>query len=87
MKPTETEEDKRFMVFNVTDRVFVAPDFMTLQEAQELAYRFPQRYAAQGYYLTASGERVPAEWIELQIIDMVSEPQGRYDPRLRRWLE
>ena len=83
MTASQSKHDKRFMVFNLTDGIPAAPDLMTLQEAQELVYRFPQRYEAQGYYLTASGGRVPADRIELEIIDTVSEPQGRYDPRLQ----
>lgn len=87
MQLTKTDAEKRFMVFNATDRVFVTADLLTLQQAQEIVYLFPKRYAAQGYYLTASGERVPPNLIELQIIDMVSEPQEGYDPDLQRWLE
>lgn len=74
MASTTSDENRRFMVFNATDGVPAAPDLVTLGEAQRFILRFRSRYAAQGYYLTAFGDRIPAERVELRIIDMASEP-------------
>ncbi len=74
MTASQSKHDRRFMVFNLTDGVPAAPDLMTLQAAQEFVWRFPRRYALQGYYLTASRERVPADRVELGIIDVGTEP-------------
>ena len=80
MTASQTKDDRRFMVFNLTDGVPAAPERMTLQAAQQFVLRFPQRYALQGYYLTASRERVPADRVELGIIDVGTEPPYAWEP-------
>ena len=40
---------------------------MTLVEAKAFIRDFPKRYEKQGYYLTASGERIPAEAVQLEV--------------------
>ena len=49
------------MVFNLTDSVPAAPDRMTPQAAQRFVRRF-------------SRERMPADRVELEIIDVGTEP-------------
>jgi len=58
---------KRFRVFNRTDGIPASPNIMTLQEAEAFVSEFPERYKRQGYYLTASGRRIPPEAVELEI--------------------
>ena len=74
MTALQSKHNRRFMVLNLTDGIPAAPDLKTLQAAQEFVWRFPQRYASQGYYLTASRERVPADRVELGIIDVGTDP-------------
>ena len=59
--------EKRYRVFNRTDGILASPNPMTLQEAEAFIRDFPKRYKQQGYYLTASGERIPAEAVELEV--------------------
>lgn len=56
-------------LWNETDQVFASPDDFDT-EAQALAYAeaFRKRFAAQGYYLTADGDRIPPEEVELVVV-------------------
>jgi len=67
-------EEKQYRVFNRTDGVFAAPSLMTLSEAEEFIRRFPARFRRQGYYFTASRERIPASYVELEIVDENLDP-------------
>jgi hypothetical protein len=58
-----------FILVNNTDNVLASPDeFPTLGEALEYAEAFRQRYAEQGYYLTADGFRIDPKHIELEVL-------------------
>ena len=61
--------ERRFLVYNRTDGIIAHPALMTFAEATEFIRRFPARLGQQGYYLTASRDRVPACTVELQIVD------------------
>mgnify|MGYP007044044985 FL=1 len=61
--------ERRFLVYNRTDGIIAHPALMTLAEATEFIRRFSARFDRQGYYLTASRDRVPAGTVELQIVD------------------
>jgi len=65
---------KRFRVFNRTDGIPASPDSMTLQEAEAFVREFPKRYKQQGYFLTATGERIPPESVKLVLLDLEWEP-------------
>jgi hypothetical protein len=41
---------------------------MTREEAEEFVRLYPKRFERQGYYLTASGYRISAESVELDIV-------------------
>ncbi len=57
-----------FLLWNETDQVYATPEqFKTAREAQAYAHEFRKRYAAQGYYKTASGERISPEEVELVV--------------------
>ena len=43
------------------------PRQMTLDEAKAFIRSFPHRFARQGYYLTATRERIPVEAVELEV--------------------
>lgn len=66
--------NKRFLVYNLTDGVLVHPDLLTLAEARSLIRGFAGRFSRQGYYLTASGERLSPELIEFDIVDAGADP-------------
>jgi hypothetical protein len=56
-------------LWNSTDQVFASPDaFETEKEAQAYAKAFRQRFAAQGYYLTADGYRISPDDVELVVV-------------------
>jgi hypothetical protein len=67
-------QEKRFLVYNLTDGVLAYPELLTLAEARGLIWSFPNRFARQGYYLTASGERVRPELVEFDIVDAGADP-------------
>ena len=81
--------EKRFQVYNWTDGVPAHPDPMTLAEAMAFARHFPGRFAQQGYYLTASGERIRPDDVELEIVDVGESPPLGQDsaaqPAHRGW--
>lgn len=62
-------DEKRYLVYNRTDEVLAHPTLMTLGEAEEFIRRFPARFRHQGYYFTASQERIPAQNVDLAIVD------------------
>ena len=68
------EYEKRYRVFNRTDGILAAPSQMTLDEAKAFIRSFPSRFARQGYYLTATRERIRPEDVELGILDEDSNP-------------
>lgn len=61
-------EQPRYRVYNRTDGVPAAPYSMTREEAEEFVRLYPKRFEQQGYYLTASGHRISAESVELEIV-------------------
>jgi hypothetical protein len=65
---TDTAET-RFLVYNVTDGVMAWPELMTLAEARRFVQHFPERFARQGCYLTASWERISPDAVLLEIVD------------------
>jgi len=67
---------KHFLVFNRTDGILANPRLMTLEEAEVFIRDFPKRYQQQGYYLTASRQRIPAEAVDLEIVDEEMNPVG-----------
>ncbi len=57
-----------FLLWNETDQVYASPEaFNTEKEAEAYALAFRKRYAAQGYYKTAGGERISPDEVELVI--------------------
>ena len=57
-----------YLLWNETDQVYASPEeFKTEGEAQEYARELRKRYAAQGYYKTASGDRISPEDVELVV--------------------
>jgi len=67
-------DEKRYLVYNRTDKVLAHPTFMTLEEAEEFIRRFPVRFRHQGYYFTASQERIPAQSVDLVVVDEHLQP-------------
>lgn len=61
--------NKRFLVYNLTDGVPAFPGLMTLDEARRFVRDFPRRFDGQGYYLTGSRQRIRPEEVELEIVD------------------
>jgi len=61
--------EARFLVYNVTDGVLAWPELMTLADARRFVKQFPERFARQGYYLTASWERISPDAVALEIVD------------------
>ncbi len=60
---------KVFVLHNRTDGVPASPDeFESVEAALRYADSFRQRYAAQGYYLTAEGYRIDPEDVELEVL-------------------
>ena len=56
-------------LWNETDQVFAAPDdFETEEQALAHAEAFRKRFAAQGYYLTAGGDRISPDDVELVVV-------------------
>lgn len=72
--------ERRYQVFNHTDGVWASPFPMTLEEAEEYVKGFPGRYERQGYYRTASGGRIRAEDVELEVVecDRIWDLAGRF---------
>jgi hypothetical protein len=66
--------EKRFLVYNLTDGVLAHPELLTLAEARSLIRGFARRFTRQGYYLTASGGRIDPEAVELEIVDAGQDP-------------
>lgn len=61
----------KFMVWNETDCVPAAQEpFDTPEEAQAFVTQFSARYAAQGYYLTAQGQRIAPDDVELLVVPL-----------------
>lgn len=63
------DAEARFLVYNVTDGVMAWPELMTLAEARRFVQQFPERFARQGYYLTATWERIGPDAVLLEIVD------------------
>lgn len=57
-----------FLLWNETDQVYASPEeFESERAASDYAAAFRKRYAAQGYYKTASGERISPQALELVV--------------------
>ena len=61
-------------VYNSTDGVLAWPGPLPINLAREFIREFPKRYERQGFYLTATGERIPAESVKLVLLDLDWEP-------------
>ena len=59
---------RRYQVFNHTDGIWASPLPMSRNEAEAFVREFPRRYGRQGYYLTASRERIRPEDVELELV-------------------
>jgi hypothetical protein len=58
-----------YQLFNETDGLPASPEtFKTREQAEACAKRFRERFAVQGYYLTAGGERIPPREVRLVVI-------------------
>ena len=57
-----------FILWNETDQVYASPEeFKTEGEAHAYAREFRKRFAAQGYYKTADGDRISPDDVELVV--------------------
>ena len=57
-----------FLLWNGTDQVYASPEeFKTEGEAHAYARKFRKRFATQGYYKTANGERISPADVELVV--------------------
>lgn len=61
-------------VYNSTDGILAWPSPMTLEEARAFIREFPKRFARQGHYTTATGERIKPVDVELTLLDENWEP-------------
>jgi len=66
--------ERRFLVYNLTDGVLAYPELLTLAEAQGWIRSFPNRFARQDHYWTASGERIRPDIVEFDIVDAGGDP-------------
>lgn len=64
---------QRFVVCNCTDQIMAHPERMSMEEAEAFVQSFASRFARQGYYLTAAGERIPAGQVDLEIVEVGPE--------------
>lgn len=55
-------------VYNSTDGVLAWPGQLPINQAREFIREFPKRYERQGYYLTATGERIQPQNVELTLL-------------------
>jgi hypothetical protein len=59
----------KFQVFNETDRILASPKtFATKEAAEACADELRRRFVAQGFYLTATGERIRPEDVRLVVL-------------------
>lgn len=58
----------KYAVFNETDGIFVTHEPVSYEQAKEIVREFPNRFKQQGYYLTATQERIPADQVLLTIM-------------------
>ena len=56
-----------YVVMNETDGIPASPDAMTYEAADKFCREFIERFAGQGYYLTAAGQRINPNEISLAI--------------------
>lgn len=64
-----TKAKAGYQLFNETDGVFASPEtFLTRADAEVFADKFRNRFASQGYYLTAGGERIPPSAVVLRVV-------------------
>lgn len=61
-------------IYNSTDGVLAWPGPLPVDQAREFVRGFPKRYERQGYYLTATAERIPPENVRLVLLDLDWEP-------------
>lgn len=59
-------KQQRFIILNETDNVFASPMEMTEPEADKFIQDFPERFKAQGYYRTSTGEQIDPKNVSLQ---------------------
>jgi hypothetical protein len=64
-----------YRVWNVTDDVPVLPDPVTEKQGRRIIAGFPGRYAQQGYYKTAEGDRIDPARVVLEL-----RPEGGICP-------
>ncbi|MDE2291855.1 MAG: hypothetical protein KGL53_07210 [Elusimicrobia bacterium] len=64
-------------LYNETDGVFASPEeFATEEAARASVRRFRDQFKAQGYYLTASRERIPVEAVALVVVELGGQDTG-----------
>lgn len=61
-------------VYNETDGVLAWPGPLPIGQAREFIREFAKRYEQQGYYLTAGGEQIPPESVQLVLLDLEFKP-------------
>jgi hypothetical protein len=61
-------------VYNSTDGVLAWPGPLPISPAKEFIREFPNKYKQQGYYRTATGERIRPEDVQLVLLDLEWEP-------------
>lgn len=65
----DKEPSGKFIVWNQTDNVPASPDeFATTEDAEAFIKSFRKRFAKQGYYAAANGQRLPICDIELEVM-------------------
>lgn len=65
---TARQDENGYMVLNATDNVWFETEIMTNDEAHKLADEFIQQVKSRGHYLSASGQRIETEDLELFIM-------------------
>jgi hypothetical protein len=56
--------EPKVMIFNATDGIYAYPTAVSEIKANQLIAEMRARFAVQGYYKTASGERIAPEAVE-----------------------
>ena len=71
MKQPKVKQPK-VMIFNATDGIYAYPTAVSEIKANQLIAEMRARFALQGYYKTASGERIAPEDVQYTLEDVKS---------------
>lgn len=63
-------KQRKVMIFNATDGIYAYPNAVSEIKASELIAEMRARFALQGYYKTASGERIAPEEVQYTLEDV-----------------